>query len=62
MTASELQRKRAAEAEAQQHENSKTAHYAKLGGTFVNRGVSPLLAGGRGGGVAGGRGAGRGVR
>lgn len=47
MSAYELQKKREAEAEVQQHETSKTAHYARLGATFVNRG-SPLVGAGRG--------------
>jgi hypothetical protein len=48
MSAFELQKKREAEAEIQQHETSKTAHYARLGATFVNRGRPFVGATGRG--------------
>lgn len=44
------------EKEAQEHESNKTAHYAKLGGAFVNRGA-PILS--PGGGRGGGRGRGK---
>jgi len=53
MGAGELEKKRAAEHESQMHDNSKTAHYSKLGSAFVaTRGAnlfSPRGGRGRGG-------------
>lgn len=56
MSPFELESRRRAEAEILKHENSKTAHYSRLGSTFVNRSMSspgvvrsPLGGRGRGG-------------
>ncbi len=38
LSAQERHMKQEAESEANNHEQSKTMHYSKLGGTFVNKG------------------------
>ena len=49
-----LERKRQEEAEAREHDQSKTSHYSRLGSTFAMKGGSALM-GGRGGRGRGGR-------